>query len=90
MAAAHLSHWRTGLSRESRDRAVRSIREIGPLPAIDTVPTSRVVEAMKRDKKRRNQRTVVVLLAAIGITEIRDDIPDRDLARAWDQVKQPK
>ena len=87
MAAAHLSHWRTGLSRESRDRAVRSIRKIGPLPAIDMVPTSRVVEAMKRDKKRRNQRTIVVLLSAIGITEIRDDIPDRDLARAWDQVR---
>ena len=90
MAAAHLSHWRTGLSPESRDRAVQSIREIGPLPTIDTVPTGRVVEAMKRDKKRRNQRTVVVLLAAIGITRIRDDIPDQDLARAWDQVKQVK
>ena len=42
---------------------------------------------MKMDKKRRRDRTVVILLEEIGRAVIRDDVGSNDLGQAWDRIK---
>ncbi len=87
MAASHLSQRLGLLDADSCRRTIEAIRRIGELPPIDTVPTQDVLDAMKLDKKRRGDRTVVVLLEQIGRAVIREDVGLDDLRQAWDRVK---
>ncbi len=87
MAASHLSQSLGLLDRDSCRRIVEALLRIGDLPPIDTVPTQKVLDAMKLDKKRRGDRTVVILLEKIGRAVIRDDVGRDDLRQAWDRIK---
>ncbi len=87
MAASHLSQRIGLLDADSCRRIVEAILRIGDLPSINTVPTQKVLDAMKLDKKRRGDRTVVILLEEIGRAVIRDDVHLDDLRQAWDRVK---
>ena len=87
IAASHLSQRMGLLDADSCQRIVEAIRRVGDLPSIDTVPTQEVLDAMKLDKKRRGDRTVVVLLEEIGRAVIRDDVPLDDLRQVWDRIK---
>ncbi len=87
IAASHLSQRMGLLDAPSCQRIVEAILRIGDLPSIDTVPTQEVLDAMKLDKKRRGDRTVVILLEEIGRAVIRDDVPLDDLRQVWDRIK---
>ncbi len=87
MAASHLSQHLGLLDAGSCHRIIEAILRIGDLPSIDTVPTQEVLDAMKLDKKRRGDRTVVILLEEIGRAVIRDDVGRDDLRQAWDRIK---
>lgn len=87
LAAVRLSEAKGLLDDSTCREIVRCIQGIGDLPSLEHVPTERVLEAMERDKKRRDGRTVWVLLKGIGKTVMESDIRD-NLAELWDQVLQ--
>jgi 3-dehydroquinate synthase len=86
IAATHLSCREGYLDRETVERVDRSILSIGPLPPLEDVPFSRLIDAMKRDKKREDDRIVFVLLERIGKTVIRSDFEEAVLSEIWDEV----
>ena len=87
MAASHLSQRLGLLDADACHRIIEAVLRIGDLPSIDTIPTQEVLNAMKLDKKRRGDRTVVILLEEIGRAVIRDDVGRDDLRQAWDRIK---
>ena len=86
MAAARLSHAAGNLDSESLERINNTILAIGPLPSAGDVPFSRLLEAMKRDKKREDDQIVFVLLDRIGKTVIRSGIQEDLLSDVWAEV----
>ena len=86
IAAAHLSHHEGYIDSESLERIDRAILSIGPLPPAGDVPFSRLLDAMKRDKKREDDQLVFVLLEKIGKTVIRSGFEEDQLSDIWDEV----
>lgn len=89
MAASYVSRELGLLDAESCARSIDLIVRVGDLPSIEAIPTRQVLDAMKSDKKRRGDRTIVVLLEQIGRATIRDDVGEDLLGQAWDWVKSP-
>jgi 3-dehydroquinate synthase len=86
IAAAHLSHREGYLDSKAVQRINRAIFSIGPLPPASEVPFPRLLDAMKRDKKREEDRIVFVLLEKIGKTVIRSDFQEDLLSDVWEEV----
>jgi 3-dehydroquinate synthase len=86
IAAAHLSKHEGYLDSETVQQIDEAILSIGPLPPVDEIPFSRLFEAMKRDKKREDDRIVFVLLEKIGKTVIRSDFQEDALSEVWAEV----
>lgn len=86
MAAAHLSQHEGYIDKETQERIDQAVLSIGPLPPAGEVPFSRLMEAMKRDKKREDDRIVFVLLDKIGKTVICSGFEEDRLAAVWDEV----
>ena len=86
IAAAHLSRHEGFLDEEAVRRVDRAVLSIGPLPPIEGLTFSRLIDAMKRDKKREDDRIVFVLLEKIGRTVIRSDFEEAVLSEIWDEV----
>ncbi len=86
LAAGRLSHRLGLISSGELDRLHSTILEVGPLPPVDHLTAQQLLEAMERDKKRRDDRKVFVLLDGIGRTAIRSDIGDEVLSEVWKEV----
>jgi 3-dehydroquinate synthase len=86
MAAARLSQHEGYLSAEDVARIDHVILAVGTLPPATGVPFSRLLEAMKRDKKREDDQIVFVLLEKVGSTVIRSGFEEEVLANAWNEV----
>jgi len=86
IAAAHLSCQDGHIDSETMERIDRAVLTIGPLPPIVDVPFERLLDAMKRDKKREDDQIVFVLLQKIGKTLIRSGIAEDKLAAVWEEV----
>jgi len=87
-AAAHLSHRQGHLDSRSVELIDRTILSIGPLPPASDVSFSRLIDAMKRDKKREDDQIVFVLLERIGKTVICSGFDEDILSAVWDEVLQ--
>ncbi len=84
MLAASLISAKLGhIDLETHERVARLIRRVGILPDVQEYAVEDLLEAMDRDKKRRDDRKVFVLLAAIGETVVRDDLEDSFVADVW-------
>jgi len=83
MAATHLSHRLKLIPDSERQRIVATILGIGPLPSAADVSFEQLAGIIQSDKKRQDAQTVLVLLSAIGKTEIRAGFDDTLLAEVW-------
>ena len=84
IAATHLSRIKGVLDSSHARRAIRCLQEIGKLPDVGCVAIESLLEAMKRDKKRRGDQVVFVLLESIGETCFVAGIEENVLAEAWE------
>jgi 3-dehydroquinate synthase len=84
IAAAALSSKTGGLDHSSTEKIIQTILSIGPLPPIMDVSFDSMLEAMKRDKKRSDNRIVFVLLKSIGQTSISSGYEESLLKEVWD------
>ena len=62
------------------------IAGLGPLPAIADLSTTRILEAMRHDKKVVSGCLHFVLPTAIGATAIVDDVTDSEMRQALKRV----
>lgn len=83
LAAAHLSHHEGLVDSGDLDRIRETVLRIGPLPAASEVPFSQLLDAIRLDKKRREDETVLVLLKEIGQTLIKSGFEEDLLADVW-------
>jgi 3-dehydroquinate synthase len=85
-AATRISAEKGMISRSDADRVVALLEKSG-LPVRSPLSPSRLIEAMKRDKKRRGDSVHLVLLSAIGraeVVEVRCD----ELKGIFDDLRQ--
>lgn len=83
LAATHLSLREGLLSPDEAARIARLTLRIGKPPSAADVAFGALAEAMLRDKKRRDDQTVFVLLDGIGRTVIRAGFDEQLLAEVW-------
>jgi 3-dehydroquinate synthase len=83
LAAVHLSHQAGTLSAGGASRISRLVLAIGSLPSAADVSFDKLAEAMRRDKKRRDDQTVFVLLDDIGRTSIASGFEETLLSEVW-------
>lgn len=83
LAATHLSHRHGLLDAEALREVSRVILAVGPLPSAADIAFPALAEALRRDKKRRDDATVLVLLTEIGHTVIESGFEDQLLAEVW-------
>jgi 3-dehydroquinate synthase len=83
LAAAHLSHRRGLVDADTLREIGRAVLAVGPLPSAADIAFSALAEALRRDKKRRDDSTVLVLLTEIGHTVIESGFDDQLLAEVW-------
>lgn len=87
MLAAGLLSTRLGhIAPEVNERVARLIRRVGRLPSVREHAVDEILDAMNRDKKRRDDRKVFVLLAGIGETLTREDLDDSLVAGVWEDL----
>lgn len=83
LAATHLSRIQGLLPADEAERISRLVLRIGRPPSAADVAFNSLAEAMLRDKKRRDDQTVFVLLPAIGRTVIQAGFSEQLLAEVW-------
>ena len=87
MLAAGLLSARLGhIGFDEYERVSRLIRRVGRLPHVEDHPVDEILDAMNRDKKRRGDRKVFVLLAKVGETLVRQDLEDGLVAEVWSEL----
>jgi len=74
VAAAGLARAAAGLTSQEEERLVSLIHRIERLPGLGRISSARVWQALQRDKKSQGGRIRMVLLSAIGRTEIVDGL----------------
>jgi len=83
IAAAALSRQAGRIDGDSMKKIIETILAIGSLPPIRHVGFNTILEAMKRDKKRTDDRLVFVLLDGIGRTVIESGLDESGIKEAW-------
>ncbi len=78
IAAARLSHRKTGLSTAELDRIERLLQRV-PKPSLGGLRVQAVVELLRRDKKSRDGQVRFVLLQSIGKPVLCDAVSDSDV-----------
>jgi len=81
IAAAGLAKAVSGLSSQEQQRLVSLIHRIERLPGLRRISSARVWHALQRDKKSQGGRIRMILLPAIGRTEIVDGLNPAQLRR---------
>ena len=79
LGAADLSVSRGVMTDADRTALARLIAKLGPLPAIADLPSTEIIEAIRRDKKVVNGRLHFVLATEIGSTVIVDDVTEDEI-----------
>lgn len=86
LAAARLSREAAGLDESALNRIRNITFHLGPLPSAADISFGDLLEAMQRDKKRRDDQLVFVLLPSIGQTKILSGFSEELLTRVWLQT----
>jgi 3-dehydroquinate synthase len=81
LAAADVAVGRGALAPRERQALADLIALLGPLPAINDLSASHVLEAVRRDKKVVAGRLHFVICIEIGATTIVDDVTEQELAK---------
>jgi 3-dehydroquinate synthase len=79
LVAAALAVGRGALAEVDRKALADLITSLGPLPSINDISSSDLVEAMQHDKKMVAGRLNFVLPTAIGATTIVDDVTEKEM-----------
>jgi len=82
VGASAIARERGLLSGRGFDAIVSAVDHVGPRPRVSDLETTRLLEAIGRDKKARAGRIVFVLPTAVGRVVIRDDIAPSEIRRA--------
>jgi 3-dehydroquinate synthase len=82
LVAAELAVARGVLADDDRQRLVRLITQMGPLPPLGDLSAAQALEVMRRDKKVVARRLHFVLPLRIGAVAIVDDVREGELERA--------
>ena len=82
LAAADLAVARGALAETDRRRLATLIETLGPLPPVDDLSASQVLEIIRRDKKVVNGRLHFVLCTTIGTTTVVDDVTEQEIGAA--------
>lgn len=81
LAAANLAAARGALAPRERQALADLIALLGPLPAVNDLSASMVMEAVRRDKKIIKGRLHFVICIEIGATTVVDDVAEEELMR---------
>jgi 3-dehydroquinate synthase len=81
LAAANLAAARGALAPRERQALADLIALLGPLPAVNDLSASLVMEAVRRDKKIIKGRLHFVICIEIGATTVVDDVAEEELIR---------
>jgi 3-dehydroquinate synthase len=82
LAAADLAVARGALAETERQTLARVIAQLGPLPPVADLPSSEILEAIRRDKKVLDGRLHMVIPTTIGATVTIDDVTEPELRRS--------
>jgi 3-dehydroquinate synthase len=82
IGASWIAHSRGLLAEASWGTIASAVDHVGPRPRLSDLPPARILEAVGRDKKTRQGRTVFVLPTAIGRVVIREDVTRAEILRA--------
>jgi 3-dehydroquinate synthase len=86
LVAAEVAGARRAMADADRLALADLIRRLGPLPPIADLSTTRMLEAMRHDKKVVAGRLHFVLPTAIGATAIVDDVTEKEIKSALVRV----
>ncbi len=86
LVAAELARARGALADRDRQALADVVASLGPLPPINDLSATQMLEAMQHDKKVVAGRLHFVLPTAIGATTIVDDVTEKELRAALKQV----
>ena len=81
LAAANLAAARGALAPRERQALADLIALLGPLPAVNDLSASLVMEAVRRDKKIIKGQLHFVICIEIGATTVVDDVAEEELIR---------
>src|SRR5216683_4434802 len=71
----------------SASRIADAVRRLGPLPKVQ-VPSRNILRLLKSDKKTRDGVVHFVLPREIGKVEVVNDVPERVVLEAMDELRQ--
>jgi 3-dehydroquinate synthase len=86
IAATALSESACNLDAGDVARIVRLVLRVGPLPKLPNISASKLIAAMRRDKKARDGRLRFVLTRRIGSASGGHPADDAAVSRAWNRV----
>ena len=86
LVAAELARARGALADHDRQALADLVASLGPLPPINDLSATQMLEAMQHDKKVVAGKLHFVLPTAIGATTIVDDVNEKELRAALKQV----
>ena len=86
LVAAELARARGALADRDRQALADVVASLGPLPPINDLSATQMLEAMQHDKKVVAGKLHFVLPTAIGATTIVDDVTEKELRAALKQV----
>ena len=86
LVAAELARARGALADRDRQALADVVASLGPLPPINDLSATQMLEAMQHDKKVVAGKLHFVLPTAIGATTIVDDVNEKELRAALKQV----
>ena len=82
IAAAWIAMRRGLLSEQTFEMIAAAVDRLGPRPRVSDLSLTRILAALKCDKKVRHGRVHFVLPTAVGRVVVRPDVEDADLRRA--------
>jgi 3-dehydroquinate synthase len=86
IAAALLGLAMPQLSPQDAARIIRLVRRVGPLPVLPKISATKLLAAMRTDKKSRGGKLRFVLPLKIGRVKTGVRVPDEVVALVWDQL----